>query len=100
MRLAVFSDAFPVLSETFVVTEIKAVRRLGHEVVVIAGRPGDVLPDEDALIRDEVPAARAAADLAWLATRHPRRAGADLRDRGIWRPREHPRPWRTLASAA
>jgi glycosyltransferase involved in cell wall biosynthesis len=36
MRIAVFCDVFPELSETFVVSEIRALLRAGHEVRVVA----------------------------------------------------------------
>ena len=111
MRLAVFTDAFPVLSETFVVNEIRALRRLGHDVTVVAGRPGTASspgsvghsPTEAGLadlVLADVPRARRVLDGARLVARSPRRCAADLADRRRWRPAEVPRHLHGLAPAA
>ena len=46
LRIAIFTDHFPELSETFIVSEVRALRGLGHGVRVEAGEPaGRTNPD-------------------------------------------------------
>jgi colanic acid/amylovoran biosynthesis glycosyltransferase len=104
VRVAVLTDLFPELSETFVVSELRALERLGHEVRVEAGRRAErpnpdaegaraaYLEDDGALVR--------LVDLAWLLARHPGRCVADLRSRRGWAREEKVRPLRGLAPAA
>jgi len=104
MRLAVFADSFPVLSETFVVNEIRALRRLGHDVLIVAGRPGKDVEQPDGvgdrvLHLDGLPVLARLRDTFWLLARHPRGCVRDLRDRGRWRPKEQPRRLSALAPA-
>ena len=88
MRIALLVDGFPILSETFVVNEVEALRRLGHEVLVVSGRdePGEPRPDLTLPLPGRV----------WPS----RRALRDAVDRRAWRPAEQPRPLRDLAGAA
>jgi glycosyltransferase involved in cell wall biosynthesis len=103
--VAVFTDRWPVLSETFVASEARALKRLGHRVWIEARghaeRPGPAPPDLVAHVHgDESRAGRLAA-LAWLVARHPRRCLADLRERGRWAPEEaEVTPLRRLAPRA
>ena len=86
--LQVWCDQFPVLSETFVVNEVRALRALGHPVEVVAlerpARPA-VVPDVTARYLDRP----SRADLAWLLARHPLAVAADRRAAARWR-REEP----------
>src|SRR5436305_7415542 len=101
MRLAVFCDAYPELSETFILNEAKALAALGHDVRVEAGRHAErANPDADGgppvvYADDERASWRA---LAWLVARHPLRSA---RDRALalarWRREEQVRPLRALA---
>ena len=101
MRLLVYVDHFPALSETFVVEEVAALRRLGHEVrVETAGHPRararlEDPPRVDCL--DDDPQGRRLRDLAWLVARRPRAVLADLRARRRWAREEQVRPLRVLA---
>ena len=104
LRLAVLTDFFPELSETFIVSEIRALRRMGHEVRVEAGWPAE-RPNTEA---GEIPVhylasdgpRRQLLDLAALIVRHPLRCAADLRARRRWAREEKVRPLRGLAPAA
>jgi glycosyltransferase involved in cell wall biosynthesis/GT2 family glycosyltransferase len=91
--VAIFVDRFPVLSESFVAGEARALSRLGWRVrIEAAARPErpvlggarewrvDYLEDEGALGR--------AVALAWLLARHPLRAAVDLAGRRGWPPGE------------
>src|SRR5436305_1145268 len=101
MRLAVFCDAYPELSETFILNEAKALAALGHDVRVEAGRHAErANPDADGgppvVCADDERASWHA--LAWLVARHPLRSA---RDRALalarWRREEQVRPLRALA---
>lgn len=106
LRIAVLVDRFPVLSETFVVEEARALKRLGHQVRVEAReRPERPNPEgwagltpsfaEDAGLWDRV------RDLRWLVTRHPLRALRDLLGRRRWAAQEAwVPPLRVLAPVA
>lgn len=104
MRLVLSVDHFPALSETFVVEELAALRRAGHEVRVETGEWAAAraeLPDPpriDCLADDPLP--RRLADLAWLAARRPRAMLADARAQRGWRRHEPVRPLRILAPMA
>jgi colanic acid/amylovoran biosynthesis glycosyltransferase len=105
MRLLFVLDHWPELSETFVVNELQALRRLGHEVRVQATQaaahanpeaPGDL--DVHILATDD--RRRALRDLLWLAARRPLACGRDVVRRRRWRREEWVRPLRALAPAA
>jgi colanic acid/amylovoran biosynthesis glycosyltransferase len=105
LRIAVFCDRFPELSETFVVNELRALRRAGHEVSVVASnraeRPADVTDLDvpvDYLIDDSA-ASRVRALVREIA-RHPLRAARDVRASRRWRPAERPRRLAGIALAA
>jgi colanic acid/amylovoran biosynthesis glycosyltransferase len=103
MRIVFVLDQWPELSETFVVNELQALRRMGHSVRVQAARrapnaspeaPADVELD----LLDDAP--RAWRDLLWLAARRPAACLGDLARRGRWRRAEWVRPLRVLAGPA
>jgi len=105
MRLRFVLDQWPELSETFVVNELQALRRLGHTVAVQAAQPaahanpeapGDI--DVHVLAHDD--RARAVRDLLWLARRRPLACARDLAGRRRWSREEWARPLRALAPAA
>ncbi len=104
MRIVFVLDQWPELSETFVVNELQALRRLGHDVRVQAARVAphpnpEAPPDVDvALLAD--PGPRGLRDLLWLARRRPGALLADLRDRRRWSREEWVRPLRALATPA
>src|SRR5207248_1466637 len=82
LRLTEFVDRFPELSETFVTSEIQALRRLGHDVHVEsltrAPRPNAEAAAgiEAAYAEDDGRRAKLSA-LAWLVRRHPLRSLGD-----------------------
>jgi glycosyltransferase involved in cell wall biosynthesis len=103
MRIVFVLDQWPELSETFVVNELQALRRLGHSVRVQAARrapnaspeaPADVQLD----LLDDAP--RAWRDLLWLAARRPAACLGDLARRRRWSRVEWVRPLRVLAGPA
>jgi colanic acid/amylovoran biosynthesis glycosyltransferase len=105
VRLLFVLDQWPELSETFVVNELQALRRLGHDVRVQAAQPaahpnpeapGDI--DVHILARDNRSACL--RDLAWLARRRPLACVRDLARRRRWRREEWARPLRALAPGA
>ena len=99
-RIAVFCDRFPELTETFVVSEIAALRAEGCEVRVIAAdRPSHEGPAPGVPVTylSEVSRARKARDGAWLAARDPQGWARDRADRAAWRPEEDPRRTAALA---
>jgi glycosyltransferase involved in cell wall biosynthesis len=104
MRIVFVLDQWPELSETFVVNELQALRRLGHDVRVLSARPaphpnpeapGDV--DVELLGGGRSQSLR---DLLWLAARRPAACAADLARRRRWRREEWVRPLRVLAGPA
>ncbi|MEA2473564.1 MAG: hypothetical protein QOE06_1479 [Thermoleophilaceae bacterium] len=102
--LQVWTDAFPLVSETFVVEECRRLLELGHELEVIAAaRPErPAAGAEDVPVRylgHEGPAGQARA-LARLAARHPAACAADARARRRWAREEPVAPLRALASHA
>jgi colanic acid/amylovoran biosynthesis glycosyltransferase len=103
--VGIFAQRFPVLSETFVVNEVRALQRIGHDVSVEAWRrPEDFGAGADGQIGahyagEETRRQRAQA-LAWLAARHPLRTTADAVAR-LRRPeKDRGRPTRRLAVRA
>ena len=93
MRVVVLLDRFPVLSETFVVNELRALAAAGHEVRVEALERGEGEPTPATRYREP----GKLRDLAWLAARHPLRCLADLARRPALRREEWVRPLRDLA---
>jgi len=105
LRLAVMVDAFPELSETFVVNETRALLALGHrvrvEALTRAGRPDVVARSElHAHYLEDDGLARRCADLGWLLARHPLRCARDLAGRKRWANDEPVLPLRAVASLA
>src|SRR3954465_140209 len=104
MRIAVLVDQYPALSETFVINEIAWLHRLGHDVHVETMSWADPRADEPEPVPahrgTDVPLARRARGLAWLAARHPHAVAQDLRHRGAWAREERVRPLRVLAPVA
>jgi glycosyltransferase involved in cell wall biosynthesis/GT2 family glycosyltransferase len=101
--IQLWCDAFPVLSETFVVGEARALAALGHAVEVVAWRrpkrPALGAHDVDARwIEDDTPGERRRALLS-LVLGHPLRCAADLARRPKWRRQEYVAPLRVLAPA-
>jgi glycosyltransferase involved in cell wall biosynthesis len=105
LRLTVLADQFPELSETFVASELHALRDMGHALTVEAAwhaknpHPSAAEGLEVRYREGEGRRARATA-LAWLAARHPLRALRDVVDRSRWRREEGVRPLWELAPAA
>jgi glycosyltransferase involved in cell wall biosynthesis len=105
LRIAVMVDRFPVLSETFVTSEVRELRRLGHDVRVEAIAPAPT-PNWDAaagvpleFMADE-PLLPKLVDTIWLVARHPLRSLRDLMERRSWRGEERVDPLRALARRA
>ena len=102
--IQLWCDAFPVVSETFVMAEARELARLGHEVSVVAGRR----PERPAAFDAGIPVHYLDQDglgtrllaLARLALRHPARVLADLRERRRWSTEERVAPLARLAPAA
>jgi glycosyltransferase involved in cell wall biosynthesis len=92
VRVVVLLDRFPVLTQTFVVNELLALRVAGHDVRVEALERGDGPSPA------EVPTHyREPGDLLWLLARHPLRCARDLVLRLRLRREEWVRPLRELA---
>jgi colanic acid/amylovoran biosynthesis glycosyltransferase len=105
MRILLVLDQWPELSETFVVNELQALRRMNHRVRVYAGRRAarsnpEAPSDVDVSLGGADSRAQEAAALAWLVARHPRRCALDLVRRLRWRREEWVRPLRSLAPEA
>jgi glycosyltransferase involved in cell wall biosynthesis len=106
MRLAVFVDVFPELSETFILNEVKALAAEGVDVRVEAGkhsdRPNPDVGDAPPVVYWDEPGTRSEnlKALAWLAARHPLRVLRDFDRRMNWRRDEAIRPLRRLAPIA
>src|SRR3954451_19377242 len=96
MRVVVLLDRFPVLTETFVVNELLALRALGHDVRVEAIERGEGESPVPTRFREP----GSLRDLARLVARHPLRCAADLLARPRLRREEHVRPLRDLAPVA
>ena len=105
MRLLFVLDQWPELSETFIVNELQALRRLGHGVRVqarqSAANPNPEAPsDVEVDVMGEERSLRRWRDLAWLIMRRPRACALDLLRRRRWRREEWVRPLRSLAVEA
>jgi colanic acid/amylovoran biosynthesis glycosyltransferase len=106
MRLAVFVDFYPELSETFILNEVKALAAEGVDVRVEAGRrsqrPNPEAVDGPAVAYWDEPGSRSEnlRAVASLALRHPLRVLRDLNGRLRWRRDESVRPLRRLAPIA
>jgi colanic acid/amylovoran biosynthesis glycosyltransferase len=103
MRIVFVLDQWPELSETFVVNELQALRRMGHSVrVQAARRAANANPEAPADVDVELLdlAARPWRDLLWLAARRPLACARDLVRRRRWRREEWVRPLRALAAPA
>ena len=101
MRLLFVLDQWPELSETFVVNELEALRRQGHEVRVQAVRTAPHPNPEAPRDVDVALLGRGSLrDLLWLLARHPRECAADLAARRRRRRDEWVRPLRALAGPA
>jgi glycosyltransferase involved in cell wall biosynthesis len=106
IRLAVFLDVFPELSETFILNEVKALAAEGVDVRIEAAkrsrRPNPEAADAPPAVywgegRSREENLRA---LAWLVAKHPLRVLRDLAGRLRWRRDEPVRPLRRLAPIA
>jgi colanic acid/amylovoran biosynthesis glycosyltransferase len=93
VRIVVLLDRFPVLTETFVVNELRALAAAGHEVRVEALERGDGEPR----VATEYRRPGTLRDVAWLVARHPLRVIADLAGRRQLSREEWLRPLRELA---
>ena len=104
MRIVFVLDQWPELSETFVVNELQALRRLGHDVRVLAARrapnPSPEAPEDVDVALLDAPAGQAWRDLLWLGTHRPVACARDLAGRPRWRRQEWARPLRALAGPA
>ena len=105
MRLLFVLDQWPELSETFVVNELQALRRLGHDVRVQAAdaarNPNPEAPsDVDVHLLAGDGRRAAVRDVLWLARRRPLACARDATRRGRWAREEWARPLRALAPAA
>jgi glycosyltransferase involved in cell wall biosynthesis/GT2 family glycosyltransferase len=102
--LEIWCDEFPVVSETFVVNEARALAALGHPVTVVAGsRPWrPALGIDDVRVRyleDDTRWERVAATATLVALR-PLRCLRDRRAARGWSAEEQPVALRWLATAA
>lgn len=106
MRLAVFVDVFPELSETFILSEVKALATEGVDVRIESGkrsqRPNPEAGDAPPVTYWDEPGSRSEnlRALASLAMRHPLRVLRDLSGRFRWGRDEAVRPLRRLAPIA
>jgi glycosyltransferase involved in cell wall biosynthesis len=106
MRLAVFVDVFPELSETFVLNEARALAQQGHTVRIEVGRrserPNPEAADAPPVVYWDETGSRGGnlGALLWLAARHPLRCLRDLAGRLRWRREEEVRQLRRLAPVA
>lgn len=105
VQLVAFVDLFPELTETFVLSQIRALEAGGHRIRVEAGARA---------LRPSWPSARGisvrfleddgvlpkALGLCWLWLHHPRGCVRDLRARRRWRREEDAWPLRSLAPVA
>src|SRR5690348_3004664 len=106
MRLAVFVDVFPELSETFILNEVKGLASEGVDVRVESARrserPNPEADDAPPVVYWDEGGSRSEniSALVWLWTRHPLRVLRDLNGRLRWRRDEAVRPLRRLAPIA
>ena len=87
--VTIFTEAFPALSETFVVNEVRALREAGHRVRVEASiRPArperEALRDLDVSYFEDDSIARKVLTLPWFLGRHPIACLRDSIDRRRW----------------
>jgi glycosyltransferase involved in cell wall biosynthesis len=104
MRIVFVLDQWPELSETCVVNELQALRRLGHTVRVQAARRAphvnpEAPRDVDVELLEEGERSRW-RDLLWLVARRPAASLSDVAHRRRWRREEWVRPLRVLAGPA
>jgi glycosyltransferase involved in cell wall biosynthesis len=106
MRLAVFVDFFPELSETFILNDVKALAAEGVDVRVEAAkrseRPNPEAADAPPAVywEDHDSRPENLRALGWLIARHPLRVLRDFAARWRWRRDEPVRPLRSLAPVA
>ena len=105
LSIGVLVDQFPELSETFIASELHALRAVGHrvhvEALAHAPNPNRAAAEEvDVAYSSEDDRRARLRDLAWLVARHPRGVVADLVGRRRWRRDEEVRPLRRLAPVA
>lgn len=105
LRIAVMTDRFLPLSETFVAGEISQLVQLGHQVSVEAitrsERPNwEVVSGVPVRFADEERLCRKLAAVTWLVAHHPLACLRDLASRRRWRTQETARPLRALAPRA
>jgi glycosyltransferase involved in cell wall biosynthesis len=105
MRVLFVLDHWPELSETFVVNELQALRRLGHDVRVQtaqrAAHPSPEAPDDvDVHVLADDARRSAARDLLWLLRRRPLACVRDAARRRRWAREEWVRPLHRLAPSA
>src|SRR5204863_4627444 len=92
VRVVVMLDRFPVLTETFVVNELRALQAAGHDVRVESLERGEGSPPTDLPTQYREP-----GDLLWLLARHPLRCTRDLFLRRRLCREEWARPLREIA---
>jgi glycosyltransferase involved in cell wall biosynthesis len=103
LRIGLFVDQFPELSETFISGELRELERLGHAVHVEAAAYAphpDPAVSADVSYRDDDGRGVRLADVAWLLARHPLRCVRDLLQQRRWRREERVLPLRRLAPPA
>ena len=103
MRLALMTDRYPVVSETFVVNEVEELRRQGHDVRVGATsrpEPGDEHAGHAAAYLDEDSRREKLAGLGGLLLRNPGGVARDFASRRRWQREEPVRRLRGLAARA
>lgn len=103
--VVLFVDLFPERSETFVVSEARALAKAGHRVRVEGGlrarRPSwGAARGLATWYWEDEGILRKVADTAWLVTRHPGGCLRDLLARRRWKREERVWPLRSLASPA
>ncbi|MEA2126811.1 MAG: hypothetical protein QOI80_3593, partial [Solirubrobacteraceae bacterium] len=99
MRIALLTDRFPELTETFVSGEARELVRTGHAVHVEAGARA-AHPDPEAAAGLDIHYIAASPGIVGLLARHPLRCARDLLARRRWRADEPVRPLRELAPTA
>lgn len=105
LDIAVMVESFPVVSQTFVAGEARALAALGHRVWIEAERRADppaegAMEEFDACFVEDQTRGREIRDTAWLIARHPLRVARDLIDRRRWQREEEVPTLRTLAHSA
>src|SRR5204862_732428 len=95
VRIVVLVDRFPVLTETFVVNELRALQTAGHDVRVEALEHGEGAPPPGIATQYRRP-----GHLLWLLARHPLGCVRDRILRRRLSREEWVRPLRELAPVA